>query len=131
VLPRLICDLRNIFCFVNSFQKCVLQLLEFKPPRARVRGQIKTAPKPSLDRWECACKILSRSVQGFGFPLTNRHTEPEPLRKFVSSRFRLGAAMIAIQFSFNSHSLGWAGCRLRLWHLHVILYPRLTHKSKE
>jgi len=30
---------------------------------------IKHAPKPSLYRWGWACKILSRSVQGFGFPL--------------------------------------------------------------
>jgi len=30
---------------------------------------IKHVPKPSLDRWGCACKILSRLVQGFGFPL--------------------------------------------------------------
>jgi len=30
---------------------------------------VKPAPKPSLDRWGCACKISSRSVQGFGFQL--------------------------------------------------------------
>jgi len=30
---------------------------------------VKSGPKPSLDRWGCACKISSRLVQEFGFPL--------------------------------------------------------------
>jgi len=43
---------------------------------------IKPGPKPSSDRWGCVCKISSRLVQGFGFPLalhiptdgqTNKH----------------------------------------------------------
>jgi len=43
----------------------------------------KRAPKPSLDRWGCACKISSRSMQGFGFPLalhtpTDRQTSVCP-----------------------------------------------------
>jgi len=33
------------------------------------RAGIKPAPKPFLDRLGCVCKISSRSVQGFGFPL--------------------------------------------------------------
>jgi len=38
------------------------------PPQAQ--GGIKPGPKPSLDRRGCVCKISSRLVQGFGFPLT-------------------------------------------------------------
>jgi len=34
-VPGLICYLLNIFCFGNSFQKCVLQLLCFRPPSFR------------------------------------------------------------------------------------------------
>jgi len=30
---------------------------------------VKSGPKLSLDRWGCVCKISSRTVQGFGFPL--------------------------------------------------------------
>jgi len=38
-LSELICNLLNIFYFVNSFQKCVLQLLGFQAPEAQgVRG---------------------------------------------------------------------------------------------
>jgi len=43
-------------------------------------GRVKSAPKSSLDRWGCGCKISSRSVQVFGFPIaastyqqTNKH----------------------------------------------------------
>jgi len=32
-------------------------------------GGGQTIPKPFLDRWGCACKMLPRSLQGFGFPL--------------------------------------------------------------
>jgi len=40
------------------------------PPGPRGEGAgVKPVPKPSLDRKGCACKISSRSVQGFGFPL--------------------------------------------------------------
>jgi len=48
-----------------------LQLLGFQAPQAQMEegAGIKHAPKLSLARWGCACKILSRSVQGFGFPL--------------------------------------------------------------
>jgi len=49
----------------------VLQLIGFQAPQAQV-GEgvgVKPAPKLSLDRWGCVCKISSRSVQGFGFPL--------------------------------------------------------------
>jgi len=56
----------EILCFVNSFQKCFLQC--FRPSRHRGQG-VKPAPKPSLDRLWCECKISSRSVQGFGFQL--------------------------------------------------------------
>jgi len=31
---------------------------------------VKTAPNPFLDTWECARKILSSSLQGFGFQLS-------------------------------------------------------------
>jgi len=45
--------------------------------QAAERAWVNTSPKPSFNRWGCACKILSRSVQGFGFPLalhiTNQH----------------------------------------------------------
>jgi len=42
------------------------------PPGPGVEGvaRVKPASKPSLGRQECACKISSRLVQGFGFPLT-------------------------------------------------------------
>jgi len=33
-------------------------------------GGIKPVPKPTLDWCGCVCKISSRLVQGFGFPLT-------------------------------------------------------------
>jgi len=40
------------------------------PPGPRDEGAgVKPAPKPSLDRWGCVCKISLRSVQGFGFLL--------------------------------------------------------------
>jgi len=44
---------------------------------------VKPGPKPSLDRWGSVCKISSRSVQGFGFPLalhipTDRQTSVHP-----------------------------------------------------
>jgi len=39
------------------------------PPGLGGEGGGQTCTKPSLDRWGCACKISSRLVQGFGFPL--------------------------------------------------------------
>jgi len=40
-------------------------------PGGRGQGaEVKPAPKPSLNMWGCECNISSRSVQGFGFPLT-------------------------------------------------------------
>jgi len=44
VLPGLICNLLNIFCFENSFQKCVLQLLEFQAHQAK--GDMGARAKP-------------------------------------------------------------------------------------
>jgi len=48
----LICNLLNIICFVNSFQKCVLQLLGFQVPEAQTGGGgggwDKTCTKTSL-----------------------------------------------------------------------------------
>jgi len=48
-----------------------------------VRAGVKPGPRPSFDRWGCACKISSRSVKGFGFPLalhisTDRQTSVCP-----------------------------------------------------
>jgi len=81
VRPGLICYLLNIFCFVNSFQKCVLQYFRALGPGVEAAG-VKTSPKPSFDRWGCTYKILSRSMQGFGFPLalhipTDRQTDKQ------------------------------------------------------
>jgi len=56
----------------------------FKPPGPKGEGAgIKPALKSSLDRWGCAWKISSRSVQGFGFPLalhipTDKQTSVHP-----------------------------------------------------
>jgi len=56
--------------FCNQFsKKSVLQLLEFQAQGSEGAG-VKTVPKPSLDRWGFASKILSRSILGFGFPLS-------------------------------------------------------------
>jgi len=42
----------------------------FRPPRTRgERVGVKPATKPSLDRCGCACKVSSRSLPEFGFPL--------------------------------------------------------------
>jgi len=58
----------HTFCFVNSFQKCVLQLLGFQASIAQTeKGGIKVTPKPFLDRWGCACKISLRSCRGLDF----------------------------------------------------------------
>jgi len=69
-LPGSICNLLNIFCFINSFQKCALQLLWFQATQAQARegAGFKLAPKSSLNRWGCACQISLRLTQGFGFP---------------------------------------------------------------
>jgi len=92
VLPGLICNLLNIFCFSNSFQKCALQLLGFQAPQAQMGEGTgdKPAPKPYLDWWGCVYKILLRSVQGFGFPSalhipTDRQTNKQTsVRPFLS-----------------------------------------------
>jgi len=43
----------------------------FQAPQAQgwEGGGVKPALKLSFARWECECKISSRSVQGFGIPL--------------------------------------------------------------
>jgi len=62
------------------------------PPRPEGEGEgVKPVPKPSLDRWGCACKISSRSVQGFGFPLalhipTDRQTDKHLYAHFYIDR---------------------------------------------
>jgi len=70
-------NLLNIFCF----QKCVLQLKGFQAHQAQSG---KPAPKPSLDRCGCSCKISLRSRQGLKLPLafhipTDRQTSVRPL----------------------------------------------------
>jgi len=52
------------------------------PSKPKGEG-VKPVPKIFLDRWGCVCKIASRSVQGFGFPLplhvpTDKQTSVHP-----------------------------------------------------
>jgi len=63
----------------------VLQLIGFQVPQAQTGegAGVKPAPKPFLDRWEYACEISSRLVQGLGFPLalhipTDKQTSVRP-----------------------------------------------------
>jgi len=71
----------------QNFQKCVLQLIGFQAPQAQDgdKAGVKLAPQPSLDRWGCVFKILSRSMQELGFPLalhipTDRQTFVSPFK---------------------------------------------------
>jgi len=53
--------------FCKQFSKtCPSAFRDSEPLRSEGAG-VKTAPKSSLDRCGCSCKI-SRSLQGFGFP---------------------------------------------------------------
>jgi len=68
-LPRLICNLLNIFCFSNSFQKCVLQLLGLQAPQAQMGRWwwVKPAPKPCLDSWDVCAKFHWDLCRGLDF----------------------------------------------------------------
>jgi len=74
-------------------------------------GGVKPGPKPSLDRWGCACKISSRSVQGFGFPLalqvpTDKQTSVRPfLYREKKITCLKGAFMVFIFFTDPGWSL--------------------------
>jgi len=55
--------------FCKQFSKlCPSALSVLGPPGPG--GRVNPAPKPFMGRRGCECKISSRSVQGFGFPLT-------------------------------------------------------------
>jgi len=81
----------NLFCFVNSCQKCILQLLMFQAPQAQIEtgAGVKPGPERSLDRWGYAYKISTRSIsiQGYGFstqPWQPRYIDKENL--FIANK---------------------------------------------
>jgi len=67
--------------------------LGFQAPQDQIEegAGVKPAPRPSFDRKGCECKVPSRSVQGFGFPLvlyipTDRQTNKHLYAHFYIDR---------------------------------------------
>jgi len=86
-LPGLVYNPLNIFCFVNSFQKCV----EFQALGGEGTG-IKTAPKLSLVRWDVCAKFYQDPCRGLGFHYLSTYQQTNicvPIFIYVSREDRL------------------------------------------
>jgi len=82
-LPRLVCNLMNIFCFANSFQKSVFQGFRLPRPSGEWGGRGQNCTKTFLAKLQNFIKMRKGVWISISPPHTNRHTD-----KHLSAHFK-------------------------------------------